>query len=353
MIAMAVMVWSFRGSVDEWLVQVLPADVYLRLEGDSSLDAESQRRLLAVPGVAAINFRKVVPLRLSPDRPAVVLVAQTIDEKNPGATLPLIGATFAAPEGTTRVWVSEPAMRLYGYRAGESIDLPIVGRDRGKAARFFVAGIWRDYGRQQGAITMDVDDYAAITGDETRTDGSVELDAGAPAPQVIEALRAALPRALAGRIEFALPGELRALSLEIFDRSFAVTYLLEAIAILVGLAGVAATFSAQTLARTKEFGMLRHLGVTRKQIIGMLLMEGALLGAVGVIAGIGLGLAMSQVLIHVVNPQSFNWTMETRLPYVLFATVTLALISAAAATALLAGRRALSMDAVRAVREDW
>ena len=91
------------------------------------------------------------------------------------------------------------------------------------------------------------------------------------------------------------------------------TYLLEAIAILVGLAGVAATFSAQTLARTKEFGMLRHLGVTRRQIIAMLLMEGALLGAVGVIAGIGLGLAMSQVLIHVVNPQSFNWTMETRL----------------------------------------
>jgi putative ABC transport system permease protein len=200
---------------------------------------------------------------------------------------------------------------------------------------------------------MDADDYTAITGDEARTDGSVELEAGASASQVTDDLRAALPRALARRIEFALPGELRALSLEIFDRSFAVTYLLEAIAILVGLAGVAATFSAQTLARTKEFGMLRHIGVTRRQISGMLLMEGALLGAVGVIAGISLGLAMSQVLIHVVNPQSFNWTMETRLPYVLFATVTFALILAAALTALLAGRRALSMDAVRAVREDW
>jgi putative ABC transport system permease protein len=72
-----------------------------------------------------------------------------------------------------------------------------------------------------------------------------------------------------------------------------------------------------------------------------------------VIAGIGLGLAMSQVLIHVVNPQSFNWTMETRLPISLFATVTFALVAAAAATAVLAGRRALSLDAVRAVREDW
>ena len=282
-----------------------------------------------------------------------MLVAQTIDRDNPAATLPLIGASLSPPAGVTPVWVSEPAMRLYNYRAGEAIDLPIVGRGEGKPARFFVAGIWRDYGRQQGAITMDAQAYTAITGDKTRTDGSVEMAAGALASEVIDNLRAALPPSLAQRIEFALPGELRALSLEIFDRSFAVTYLLEAIAILVGLAGVAATFSAQTLARTKEFGMLRHLGVTRRQIIAMLLMEGALLGAVGVIAGIGLGLAMSQVLIHVVNPQSFNWTMETRLPFTLFATVTFALVAAAAATAVLAGRRALSLDAVRAVREDW
>jgi putative ABC transport system permease protein len=262
MIAMAVMVWSFRGSVDEWLVQVLPADIYLRLEGDSSLDAELQPKLLAAPGVETINFRKMVPLRLNAERPAVVLVAQTIDRDNPAATLPLIGASLSPPAGVTPVWVSEPAMRLYNYRAGEAIELPIVGRGEGKPARFFVAGIWRDYGRQQGAITMDARDYTAITGDKTRTDGSVEMGAGASASEVIDKLRAALPPSLAQRIEFALPGELRALSLQIFDRSFAVTYLLEAIAILVGLAGVAATFSAQTLARTKEFGMLRHLGVT-------------------------------------------------------------------------------------------
>jgi putative ABC transport system permease protein len=85
----------------------------------------------------------------------------------------------------------------------------------------------------------------------------------------------------------------------------------------------------------------------------MLAQEGALLGAVGVTAGLTLGLVMSQVLIHVINPQSFHWTMETRLPWVVFAVVTIALVSASAGAALLAGRRALSMDAVRAVREDW
>lgn len=99
--------------------------------------------------------------------------------------------------------------------------------------------------------------------------------------------------------------------------------------------------------------MLRHVGVLRRQVMAMLAAEGALLGAVGVIAGLGLGLAMSQVLIHVVNPQSFHWTMETRLPLGLFASLAVALVAAGAGTAVLAGRRALSGDAVRAVREDW
>jgi len=99
--------------------------------------------------------------------------------------------------------------------------------------------------------------------------------------------------------------------------------------------------------------MLRHVGVTRRQIMLMLSTEGALLGAVGALAGVGLGLAMSQVLIHVVNPQSFHWTMETKLPWALLALVTGALVAASAGTAMLAGRRALSQDAVRAVREDW
>jgi len=166
-------------------------------------------------------------------------------------------------------------------------------------------------------------------------------------------MRARMPDSLAGRLTIAEAREIRFRSLQIFDRSFAVTYLLEAIAILVGLAGVGATFSAQTLARAKEFGMLRHIGVSRRQIIGMLLAEGASLGTVGVVAGIGLGIAISQVLIHVVNPQSFHWTMETRLPLALFAAVTAALIAASAFTALLAGRRALAAAAVRAVQEDW
>ena len=111
------------------------------------------------------------------------------------------------------------------------------------------------------------------------------------------------------------------MSLKIFDRSFAVTYLLEAIAIAIGLSGVAATFSAQTLARAREFGMLRHVGVTRGQILRILALEGGSLTALGVACGFALGLLISLILVFVVNPQSFHWTMQLHLPWGLLASV--------------------------------
>jgi putative ABC transport system permease protein len=362
MIAMAIMVLSFRQSVDDWLLRILPADLYVRVEGEEvgGFDQALQRELETTPGIASMRFRKLTSLRLSADLPPVTLIAESIDAKNPAASLPLIGPALPVPGGATPVWLSEPAAGLYGFRPGDRIKLPIARNANGSPAEqsengvdFFIAGIWRDYGRQQGSIAIDGSDYTRLTGDTARNDAWIDFAPEQDAVSVITALRARMPASLAGRLTIAEARDIRYRSLEIFDRSFAVTYLLEAIAILVGLAGVGATFSAQTLARTKEFGMLRHVGISRSQVIGMLLTEGALLGAVGVVVGIGLGIAISQVLIHVVNPQSFHWTMETRLPFGLFAAVTAALVAASAITALLAGRRALAADAVRAVQEDW
>ena len=351
MVAMAVMVTSFRGSVDEWLTAVLPSDVYLHLEGADAggLDAGAQARLSATPGVAAIAFVRQIPLRLAVDRPAVIISAQAIDAANPGAALPIIGRGAAIPMGATPIWVSEPMGWLYGLQPGDRTTLPLAGA----AQPVFVAGVWRDYARQFGAVAIRDTDFARLTGDASKTEAAVTLAEGAKAGEVIAALRRRLPPGLAPQTLFAEPRQMRAMALTLFDRSFAVTYALEAIAIIIGLIGVAATFSAQTLARTREFGMLRHIGVRRRQIIAMLAAEGAALGLVGVIAGLGLGLVMAQVLIHVVNPQSFHWTMDTKLPWGLFAALVAALVSAAAGTAVLAGRRAVSADAVRAVREDW
>jgi len=351
MVAMALMVASFRGSVDEWMHNILAADVYLRIEGaeGGGLDPAAQARLKAAPGVAHMAFRRTLLLRLDPQRAPVALLASPVDPANPQISLPLVGAAQAVPPGQMAVWVSEPFAMVYGTAPGQTLALPLGGQMR----TLFVAGVWRDYSRQFGALAMDERDYEALTGDAARAEAAIDLRSGASAQTTIEALRQALPPDLAGRAEFARPGEIRAIALKIFDRSFAATYALEAIAILVGMAGVAATFSAQTLARTREFGMLRHIGVLRRQVLAMLALEGALLGGVGGVAGLALGTVMGQVLIQVVNPQSFHWTMDTRWPLTLFAALWIGLVLASALTAVVAGRSALSSDAVRAVREDW
>src|SRR5206468_7814096 len=152
-------------------------------------------------------------------------------------------------------------------------------------------------------------------------------------------------------IEFAAPGEIRAISLRIFDRSFAVTYWLQAVAIAIGLFGVAASFSAQVLARRKEFGLLAHLGLTRRQILAVVAGEGAAWTVIGSLAGLGLGLAVAVVLVHVVNPQSFHWTMDLLLPWVRLLALCAAVVAAGTATAWLAGRAAAGRDAVLAVKE--
>ena len=355
MVAMTVMIGSFRHSVDAWLGQLLAADLYLRTgsPSDGSLGPDDVDRLRAVPGVQRIALQKLTTLALDPSRPSISLIVRDLDRAHPERLLPLVAAASAPiAANDVPVWVSEAMVDLYGAAPGGTLALPIVPR-AGTTVRYVVAGVWRDYARQFGSVVMRRDDYSRVTGDTTFTDVTVDLVPGTSTAPVIEGLRGALPEALRQRAEFAEPGTIRALSLAIFDRSFAVTYLLQAVAIAIGLAGVAATFSAQTLARSKEFGMLRHIGVRKRQIVAELATEGALLGVVGALAGGVLGLAMSQVLIHVVNPQSFHWTMDTTIPWPTLAAVGLALIGASAGTAVVSGRRALAHDAVLAVREDW
>ena len=343
MIAMATMVTSFRGAVDGWLGQVLAGDLYLRSAGGAAFDPAAQAALRATPGIQRLDFSRQLPLTVAADRPSVSLIARPVTPDDPLLT-PLASAPI--PAGATPVWVSEPAQRLYGWDAGETIALPVVGR-------VHVAGVWRDYARQAGAVVIRQSDYRRLTGDATADEASATLVPGTDPAATGRALLARAPLRLRGQIEVAEPAALRRFALQLFDRSFAVTYLLEAVAILVGLAGVAATMSAQTVARAREFGMLRHLGVARRQITQMLAAEGTILGLVGGLAGIALGLILGQVLIHVINPQSFNWTMDTRIPWATLAGVVAALAGAAAGTAVLAGRRATAHDALLAVREDW
>jgi putative ABC transport system permease protein len=250
------------------------------------------------------------------------------------------------------VYVSEAMVDLYGARRGE--PLPVLQPALGGGS-FVVAGVWRDYVRQTGAIVIDRADYLRLTGDTRVNDVQLWLAPGASANAVQARARETVARTAGdpALVEFASAAQVRAVSLRIFDRSFAVTYWLQAVAIAIGLFGVAASFSAQVLARRKEFGLLAHLGLTRRQVLAVVAGEGAAWTVIGALAGLGLGLAVSVVLVHVVNPQSFHWTMDLLLPWARLIALCLAVVAAGTITAWVAGRAAAGRDAVLAVKEDW
>jgi putative ABC transport system permease protein len=236
---------------------------------------------------------------------------------------------------------------LYGARPGTVLLLPLA--DPPVPAR--VLGVWRDFARQFGAVVLADDDYRRLTGDTRINDLSLWLQPGANTAQVQDGLRSLLPDP--SMLEFAASAELRTLSLRIFDRSFAVTYYLQAVAIVIGLVGIAASLSAQVLARRKEFGLLAHLGLTRAQVVAVVAGEGAAWVAAGVLVGAVLGLAVSLVLVFVVNPQSFHWTMPLVLPVWRLLALCAAVWVAGVATAAFSARRAAGRAAVLSLKEDW
>ncbi|MBX3607810.1 MAG: ABC transporter permease [Piscinibacter sp.] len=351
-VALTVMVDSFRHSVDRWLDSVLPADLYARSATSlaSSDNVFLEPTLLAqvgaLPGVARVEGQRVVGLQLDGTRPDVALLARPLPD--PAARLPLLGALAPLPPQAIAVYASEPLARLYGLRAGQTLELPLPD---GRRAPVVVRGLWRDYARQHGALAIDRTDWQRLSGDHRLNDLAIWLAPGAD-PAAVQAGVRQLTEPGA-RLEFASAGEIRALSLRIFDRSFAVTYWLQAVAITIGLAGIAASFSAQVLARRREFGLLAHLGLTRAQVLAVVAGEGAVWSAAGVALGLVLGIAVSAVLVHVVNPQSFHWTMELRLPWSRLGLLAGAMFAAGTLTAWWAGRAAASRGAALAVKEDW
>jgi putative ABC transport system permease protein len=343
MAAMAIMVASFRQSVDDWLGTVLPADVYFRTThaGDTGvLEPAFVARVRSLPQIARIDFLRSGRVILDPARPPLVLIARD----RAALSFPVIAKLPSLP--SPAIWVSEAVRDIYGYRPGDVVELPLMGHNY----RLLVAGVFRDYARQHGAILIDRSQYAALTGDQHVNDAAVWLAPGASRAELMQALRE-LPGG--SELDIAESGEIRDVSLGIFDRSFAVTYALEAVAVLVGLFGLSSSLGAVVLARRREFGMLRHLGLTRAQIRAMLAAEGALLAALGAAAGLACGTAISLVLVYVVNRQSFNWSIDFHPPYALLGALISILIGLAVITAIVSGREAMGIGPVRAVREDW
>ncbi len=348
--SMAIMVSSFRVSVDDWLAQVLPADLYVRASSSAAsgfLEPDAVDKVAALAGIASVEPIRYDTLRLSAGHFPMTLIARPLD----GAfSLPLIAGSQAGALGdggaAPPAWISEAMADLLSLGVGASLTLPLSG----EAHDFRVAGIWRDYARQHGAVMIELSTYRAITGDERSNDLAIHLAGGADLDALMHEIRDALG---ARHIELSTPGEIRAISLAIFDRTFLVTYLMAAVAVLIGLFGISTTFAALATSRCKEFGMLRHLGLLRSQIGRLLALEGALTAAVGVAVGMAAGGAIALVLIEVINRQSFHWSMDLTVPAPMLAIFAVALVALAALAARLSGHQAMRRSAVVAVREDW
>ena len=376
-VAITVMVGSFRSAVADWLDSALPADLYARSAGNAAaadqafLPPAFVASVAALPGVARLVGSRQVVLSFSAQQPAVVLIARPLGPD--GSSLPMLGAVAPAAAGVVAVYVSEPAAVLYGWRVGERIHLPLgmtlvtaataataatatqgaalQPTNQAGAVAVQIRGIWRDYARQFGAIAIDSADYQRLTGDARINDLALWLAPGTAPATVQAAIKQAAGPDLP--LDLASTASLRALSLTIFDRSFAVTYYLQAVAIVVGLVGVAASLSAQVLARRKEFGLLAHLGLTRRQVVALVGLESAAWLLAGTLIGLLLGLGMALVLVKVVNPQSFHWTMPLLVPVPRLALLAGTVLAAGVATALWSARRAAGRSAVLAVKEDW
>lgn len=351
MASMAIMVTSFRDSLDQWTQKVLPADLYVRVGyvGQSAyLDETLARSMAQVPGVEHSEYNRFARVQLTPDRPALTLIARSMNRDHPDQTLWMTStATNEVPSGALPVWVSEAASDLFAIAAGDEIKFELAGQQVVASVR----GVWRDYEHQNGALVMARDEYVARTGDRAVNTVWFWLDEDADIGKVGNAIRDLLPPGTDH--DMRTPGELRRMSLAAFDRTFAITYLLELVAVTIGLFGIAAGISAQVLARRSEFGALRHLGFTRGQVASMLAIEGSVLGALGVIVGLIAGTVISLILIYIVNRQSFHWSMDLSAPVGLLAALSAALIAAAALIAVVSGRQAMGGEVVRAVREDW
>ena len=347
-VAMAILVSSFRVTLEEWLAGVVGADVYARAatSGDGAYFSDDDQRAVArLPEVASVEPLRYDRLVLGERDAPVSLIARPIDAR--------VLAGFQAepkampPSGALPpVWISEAARDLRRWNTGDAIRIPIAGRE----VDVRVAGVIRDYARTWGAVLLETSEYRRLTGDTRANDLAIHLRAGVDARRAHAAIRAALPHLPGLALEDA--GEIRRLSLAIFERSFAVTYALEAIAIVIGLAGVTSSFAALAWSRRREFGVLRYMGLTRREILAMLAFEGAAAGALGAAIGLACGAAVSLVLVQVVNRQSFHWTLEIHWPLLPLAALVAGIVATCAIGARASGALAVRHEAVLSVKDD-
>ncbi len=316
MTAVGIMVGSFRQTVLLWMNDQLPADLYLRPAGNAAADRhptislDLTEAIAKLPGVAAIDRLREYEISFDGMPAGLASVELTLLRAYHKADFLSgrpTGEVLRDLQNSNTVIISEPFANKHRIRAGDSIHLSL-----GAARPWFrVVDVYYDYSSERGSILMDRDTMLRYLPDPAASNLAVYV-----APEArIATVRAEIERAAAGhRILIFTNRDLRGEALRIFDRTFAITYALEAIAVVVAVMGVAGALLALVIDRRRELGLLRFLGAATGQIRKLIVVEAGLLGLLSSLAGVALGFALSLILIFVINKQSFGWTIRFHWP---------------------------------------
>ena len=355
-LAMIVTVSSIRETVRVWVETTLRSDLWVKasaggrrgLVGD--LPPEIVEFLREIPGVEAVDPFRARDATDERGRPFTLASGDFRVVARIGG-LPLLDGrdvkdvALQARE-KSEVLASEPFARRYRVRVGDHIRL---ATPRGPRAPR-VAGIYRDYSNDRGTILLDREAYLALYGDPRVTSVAVQASPGADA----EALRRRILAAAEGRFALSISTnrELRREVLKIFDQTFAVTRALEAIAVAVSILGVANALAASAVERRRSFGLLRAIGAQKRQVRRAVLIEAGLTGITGTAAALAAAVAFASLLLAVINPQSFGWTVAINVPLGRLAATALFVLAASLVAGVFPGRLAASVDPAAALVEE-
>jgi putative ABC transport system permease protein len=362
MIGVAVMVRSFRDTVEIWVDETVMADLIVApqswLQGKQAGQASRalpgtwRSTLSAIDGIAAVDTLRDVYVDVA-GQPVALVSRDLRLHAQRSRYLMLHGDSSAALQRaaeTGGVLLSEVLANRLRLHEGDKVTITTPAGPTAAS----VEGIFYDYATDGGKMVMDRTWYQRQWHDDRVTVFSIYLAAGADAEQV----RQSIMTHVAGLDGVTVPPlvirnhELRQEILEIFDRSFLLTYVLEAIAVLVAILGIVNTLVTAVLERRREFATLRALGASTRQVERLVLWEAAYLGLIGAVLGVVGGLLLALVLIHVINKQSFGWTIQMTFP----GGVILQAVGIALTAALVAGywpaRWAARQPVVEGLREE-
>jgi len=355
-LAMIVTVASIRETVRIWVESTLRSDLWIKAASGKSdgiigdLPPEIIPFLERILGVAAVDpFRareatddRGRPFTLASGAFAVAArlgLLELLDNRDAIAV-----AREVREQG--RVLVSEPYARRFEIATGDTIAIATP-----KGVRSFrVGGVYRDFSNDRGTVVFDRQLYLSLFDDPRVTSVAVMAEPGIAAGE----LRRRVLEGARGRYALSITTnrELRREVLKIFEETFAMTRALEAIAVAVAVLGIANALIASAIERRRSFGLLRAIGASTRQIRGAVLLEAFLTGSTAAAAAVAAGAAFAALLLGVINPQSFGWSVVTHVPLRALAGAIFLVLAASVAAGILPGRLAASVDPAAALAEE-